>query len=121
VNFHRYAIADVELVHPGTELDDGAHVFMTGREILVERRAALDQRGRTAVDDFEVGRAHRDRIDAHEHFGGAGLRHRFIDELQFIGVAEHPGLHAGGDGKTFRRARVCHQFLLSRCASPAPG
>ena len=43
MHFDRDPIADRVLVHPGAELDDGAHVFVARREVLVERQPALDQ------------------------------------------------------------------------------
>ena len=58
VDFHRDAIADLIFVDPGPELDHGAHIFVARREVLVERRPALDQGGRPARDrDVAVANA----------------------------------------------------------------
>ena len=60
-----------ELVDAGAERRHRAHVFVAGRQVLVERQAALDQRRRAVRDDVEVGGADRDRVDAHQHLGPA--------------------------------------------------
>ena len=77
----------------GPELHDRAHVFVAGGEALVERQFAIDHRRQAVLDDLDVGRADRDRVDPHQHLGRAGLGHRLFDQRQLLGVAEHPGLH----------------------------
>ena len=72
------ALADFVLVDAGAERDDGAHIFVAGREILVERHAALDQGRRAVIDDFKIGRADRDRVDANQHLGAFRHRHRLM-------------------------------------------
>ena len=76
MDFDSDALADRELVDAGSERDDRAHIFVAGREILVERQAALDQRRRAVIDDFKIGGADRHRVDADQNFGALGHRHR---------------------------------------------
>ena len=99
VDFDRHALADLVFVDAGAERHDRAHVFVAGREVLVERHAALDRGRRAVIDDLEIGGADRDRIDAHQHLGALRHRHRLVRELEFAGIAEHPGLHRVGDRK----------------------
>src|SRR5215831_6661435 len=87
------AVADPEFIDGRTEADDRAHVFVTGCEAPVERELAIDQGREAMLEDFDICSADCDRIDPHQYFGRAGLGHRFLDELEFLGVAEHPGLH----------------------------
>jgi len=78
--------------------------------------SALDQRRGAVVDDLEVGGADRDRVDAHQHFGPARHRHRLVDQLELIGIAQHPGLHRVGDGQIGARLHAggCVHRGLSR-------
>ena len=109
------ALADRQFVDAGTERHHGAHIFVARREILVERLAAEDHRRRAEFDDLEVGGADRDRVDAHQHFGALGHRHRLFRKLQFAGIAEHPGLHLVGDREI--RARLHAGALIHRASS----
>jgi hypothetical protein len=97
VHLDRDAVADLVLVDGGAELHDRAHVFMARGEVLVEGHAALDQRRRAVLDDLQVGGAHGDGVDAHQHLGGTGLRHRLVHVGQLAGIAQDPGLHRAGD------------------------
>ena len=76
VNLDRHALADPVFVDARPERDHGAHVFMPGGEVLVVRHAAQDRGRRSVIDDLEIGRADRDRVDAHEHLGLVRHRHR---------------------------------------------
>ena len=98
MDLDRHALADLVFVDAGAERRDRAHVFMAGRQVLVERHAALNRGGRAVRDDLEIGRADRDRVDAHQHLGALRHRHRLFDELQLAGIAEHPGPHRVGHG-----------------------
>ena len=40
-----------------------------GREAAVERQLAIDHRRHAVLDDLDVGRADRDRVDPHQHLG----------------------------------------------------
>src|SRR6185437_7586979 len=82
---------------PGPERRDRAHIFVAGREILVERHAAQDRGRRAVIDDLQIGGADCHRIDAHQHLGALGHRHRLFRKLEFAGVAQHPGPHRVGD------------------------
>jgi hypothetical protein len=42
MNLDRHARADFVFIDARPERDDGAHVFMTGREIFIEWQAALN-------------------------------------------------------------------------------
>jgi hypothetical protein len=107
VDFHADTLADAELVDVGAERGDRAHIFMTGRKILVEGQAAQNAGGRAGVDDFEVGRADRDCIDAYQHFGARRDGHGLAAQEQLFRSAKHPGLHLVRDGKVGRRLDPC--------------
>ena len=97
VDFDGDALADLVFVDAGAERRDRAHIFVAGGEILVERHAAQDRGRRAVIDDLQVGGADRHRIDAHQHLGALGHRHRLFRQLEFAGVAQHPGPHRVGD------------------------
>src|SRR5205085_9201907 len=52
VNLHRDALADLKFVDGRTELHDGAHVFMAGREAAIERQPAIDHRRDAVTHDL---------------------------------------------------------------------
>ena len=93
MDFHADAFADLEFVDIGAECGDRAHIFMARREILVEGQAAQDAGGRAGVDDFEIGGADCDRVDADQHFRAARHRHRLVAQEELVGLAQYPGLH----------------------------
>jgi hypothetical protein len=97
VDFDRDALADAVFVDAGAERHHGAHIFVAGRKILVERHAALDRGRRAVVDDFEIGGANRDRVDTDQNFGALGHRHRLLGKFQLAGIAQHPGFHGVRD------------------------
>ena len=99
MDLHGDALADAILVHARAERRDGAHVFVAGREVLVERLAAADHRRRTVRDDLQVGGADRHGIDAHQHLGAARHRHRLLHQAELAGIVQHPGLHLVRDWK----------------------
>jgi hypothetical protein len=74
VDFHGDALADLELVDVRPERRHRPHIFVPRREVLVEGQAALNAGRRSPMDDFEVGCANRNGIDANQHFGAP--RHR---------------------------------------------
>src|SRR6516162_9169846 len=82
---------------PGPSATTRAHIFVAGREVLVERQATLDQRRRAVVDDFQVGGTDRDRIDTQEDFSPLGRWDRLLCKLEFAWVTEDPGLHRWRD------------------------
>src|ERR1700750_2627542 len=45
------------------------------------------------MDDFEIGCANRNRIDANQDLSAPRYRRRLLAQGQLIGPAEHPGLH----------------------------
>src|SRR5262249_62131609 len=55
MNLDRDALADPIFVDCGPERDHGTHVFVSRREVLIVRHAAADQRGRSVIDDLEIG------------------------------------------------------------------
>src|SRR5215831_3481936 len=98
MNLDRHALADAVFVDAGPERHHGAHVFVPGGEILVVRHAAPDQRRRPVIDDLEIGRADRDRVDAHQDLGLFRHRYRLLSQRKLTGIAEHPRLHGVRDG-----------------------
>ena len=98
MNLDGHALADPVFVDARAERDHRAHIFVSGSEVLVVRHAAKDQRRRPVIDDLEIGRADRDRVDAHQHLGLLRHRYRLVPEQQLAGIAEHPCLHGVGDG-----------------------
>ena len=93
MDFDCDAVTDLELVDSGTEPHDRAHIFMARGETAVERQLAIDHGRHAVLEDLDVRRADRDRIDAYQHLGPAGLGHRLFDKAQLLRAAEHPGLH----------------------------
>src|SRR6516225_5204281 len=98
MNLDGHALADAVFVDARPERDHGAHVFVPGGEVLVVRHAAPDQRRRSVIDDLEVGRADRDRVDAHQDLGPLRHRYRLLPQRKLAGIAEHPRLHGVRDG-----------------------
>ena len=79
-----------------------AHVKTTARTgavrpAAIEWQLAINHRRHAVADDLDVRRAHRDRIDPHQHLGRPWLRHRLLDESKLLRAAQHPGLHPVGD------------------------
>ena len=99
MDFHADALADLEFVDIGPEGCDRAHIFMAGREILVEGQAAADARRRAAVDDLKVGRADRHRVDADQHFRAPRNRRGLVAQQKLVRIAQDPGFHLRGNGK----------------------
>ena len=99
MDLHGDALADAVLIDAGPERHDRAHIFVAGREVLVERHAAQDRCRRAMIDDFQVGRADRHRVDTHQHLGALGHRNRLFGELELAGIAQHPRLHLIRDGE----------------------
>ena len=91
------ALADLVFVDARPERDHGAHIFVAGGEVLVVRHAAEDRGRRSVIDDLEIGRADRDRVDAHQHLGLLRHRHRLVRQRELAGIAEHPCLHGVRD------------------------
>src|SRR6185295_7871407 len=93
VNLHRDAFANDKFVDSGTYLDNRAHVLVTGREVLIERRLAANDSRWTVIDHLEVRSTNCGRVDSHQHLRLAWLGHWFIDERQLTRAAEDPCLH----------------------------
>src|ERR1044071_6874124 len=93
VNFHGDALAELKFVDGRAELHDGAHIFMAGREAAIERQPAIDHRRYTVADDLDIGRAYRDRVDAHENLGRPRFRNRLFNDRQLLRAAQDPSLH----------------------------
>ena len=93
VHFDRHPVADMKLVDALPEFDHGTHVLVARRKVLVERQPPLKHRGRALVNDLQIGRADRNRVDPHQHLGRARLGHGFVDQRELVRVAQHPGLH----------------------------
>ena len=113
------------LVDAGAERHHGAHVLVARREALVERQAALDHGRRPVRDHVEVGGADGDRVDAHQHLGLAGHRHRLVRQHEIAGAVQHPRLHGGGNGKAVAAARrparaPMHVLIMSVPIPPGP-
>src|SRR5262249_40891401 len=51
-----------------------------------------------------------DGIDAHQHLGGARLRHRLLGVVELLGIAEDPGFHLVGNGKLVAAVATAHRF-----------
>jgi hypothetical protein len=93
VNLDGDALTELKFVDGRAELHDGAHVFMSGCEAAIERQPAIDHRRHTVTYDLDVGRAYRDRVDAHENLGRPRLRDRLLDDRQLLRATQDPGLH----------------------------
>src|SRR5437763_8977791 len=98
VNLYRDALADLKFVDGRTELHDGTHVFMAGREAAIERQPAIDHRWDAVTHDLDVGRTYRDRVDAHENLGRPRLWDRLLNDRQLLRPAQDPSLHASRNG-----------------------
>ena len=98
VNFHRDALADLVFVDARPERDHGTHVFVAGREVLVERQAALNRGRRPVIDDLEIGGADRHRVDAHQHLGLLRHRHRLVRKLSWPGSPSTQAFMVSGIG-----------------------
>jgi len=72
MNFDGHALADLIFVDALPQCHDGTHILVSGREVLVERGTTMDFSGRTIVNDFQIGRADRNRINANQHLPLAG-------------------------------------------------
>ena len=88
----------------------GVKFLLCGMPPWIERRRAV-------IDDFEIGGADRDRIDAHQHFGALRHRHRLVLQCELAGIAEHPGFHRIGNGKIPARLHTLRRIhlLLRSC------
>src|SRR6185437_9333620 len=111
------AIAHLILVDGGPEFYHGAHVFVAGREILVEGQAALDLRRDAVADDLEVGGAHSNGVDAHQHLGRSRLRHRLVRQRNLLGIAQYPGLHAIGNRVLIAALTTAHSSPPTRLSA----
>jgi len=100
MDFHGDPLADAVLVHTWTERRHGAHIFVAGREHLIERFAAPDHRRLTMRYDFQISRADRDGIDAHQHLGAARRGDRLVHQPQLTGIVQYPGPHSLGHRET---------------------
>ena len=80
MEFDRHARTDFVFVDTGPERDHRPHVFMAGREVLVERQAALDRRRRAVIDNLKISGADCHRVDAHQHLRLFRYRHRLLLE-----------------------------------------
>src|SRR6266849_2860389 len=69
VDLHRNTLAHLIFVHPRTELGNGAHIFMTRSEPLVERQCAVDKRRRAIGNYFQIGSTNGHGVDSDKHFG----------------------------------------------------
>src|SRR5262249_25011637 len=98
MNLDRHALADAVFVDARPERHYGAHIFVPGGEVLVVRLAAPDQRRGPVIDDLEIGRADRDRVDAHQDLGLFRHRYRLLPQRKLTGIAEHPRFHGVRDG-----------------------
>ena len=99
VDFHRHPLADPVFVDAGAERRHGAHIFVAGREVLVERQPTLDGCRRAVIDDLEIGGADRHRVDAHQHFGPLGHRHRLFCSDSWPGSPSTHAFMVSGTGK----------------------
>jgi hypothetical protein len=72
-------IAHLELVHGWAKPHYCAHVLVPGREAFVERQIAIDHCRDPVAHDFDVSRAHRDSIDANQHFRCCRFRDWLFD------------------------------------------
>ena len=115
MNLDGDALADRELIDPRPEPDDRAHVFVAGRQVLVERQSALDHRRRAVIDVVEVGGADGDRVDPQQHLRSGRHRDGLLRQDQLSGIAQHPRLHGFGDREIPARGhsgRHVHPTLL---------
>jgi hypothetical protein len=93
----RNTIANCVFVNAGAQSHDGPHIFVTGRETLVVRVAALNLGGRAVINDFQIGGADRHGVDANQNLGARRRGNRFVFKRQLTGIAKHPGLHGRGN------------------------
>lgn len=72
MDFDADSLADVELIDIRLEGDNRAHIRGPAQFLLkVSQPKCLRGAG---MNDLEVGRADRNRIDAHQNFGGVPAR-----------------------------------------------
>src|SRR6266403_1852073 len=93
VNFHADAFSDFELVDTWSERGNRTHIFMTGREILVEGQTAPNARRRAAVNDLKVSCTDRNGSDADQNFRAPWSRRWFVPQKKLVRVAQHPRFH----------------------------
>src|SRR5262245_42995823 len=91
MDLDRDPLADIVLIDTGPERHDRAHVFMAGREILVERQPALNRRRRSVIDDLEIRSANRHSVDANKNLRLFRHRHWLIADAELAGFAKYPG------------------------------
>ena len=65
--------------------------------------AAFDQGGPAVIEDVDVARAYRDRVDPDQYLPPARHRNRLAGELQLARIAQHPRLHGVRDCKVCAR------------------
>ena len=75
-------------------------------------------------DDLEVRPAHRDGIDAHQHFGGARLRHGLFGERELPGPPStqafiRPGIRSPAGGASRNALAGAHAGLRIACSRSA--
>jgi hypothetical protein len=99
MDFHTDAFANLELIDVRSESDYRAHIFVTGRKILVEGQSAFDTRRRAAMDDLKISRTDGDGVDADQNFGSPRNRSGFVAQEKLVRVAQNPGFHLLRDRK----------------------
>jgi hypothetical protein len=92
VDFHADAFVDFELVDTWSERGNRAHIFVAGREILVEGQAALNDRRRAAVNDLKVGCADWNCVDADQNFSSRSRSLSHVRTDSGRGPTTYPGL-----------------------------
>ena len=97
VHFDGHAIAEFVLVYTLAQLDHRAHVFVARCKVLVEWKTTVNQSGWALVDDFQIGRANSNCIDAHQHLSGTWLRDRLVHKGKLFGVSKDPSFHGCGN------------------------
>jgi len=91
MNLDSNPLAEIVFIDAGPERHDRAHVFVTRREVFVERQSTLNRRRRPVIDDLEIRRANRNRVDANEDFRLLRHGHRLTSNAELAGFAKHPG------------------------------
>src|SRR5215470_1593418 len=93
VDLNRHALTDREFIDAGSLRDHGPHIFVAGREALVEGQSPLNQGRGTVVNDLKIGRTNGDRVDPHQDFTVAWYGCPLAFQDKGVGIAKDPRLH----------------------------
>jgi hypothetical protein len=72
------AVSDLEFIYRGAKMNNSTHIFMPDGKILTEWRFTLYHSWQAVLHNFDIRSAHGYRVNAHQYFGIARLRHRLF-------------------------------------------